>query len=298
MARRRRTDFQPTIWAAGAVVYRMRNNKPEFLLVHRPRYDDWSLPKGKLDRGERFAECAEREVAEECGAIGNLHRHLGTVGYRTGAGNYKAIRYWMLEAEKQKFKPGSEVDRVRWFRYKKAERKATYTRDGELLRAAMGLVKGRKEGRVFLVRHAHAGDKRKWKRADAVRPISPKGHEQVEDLTSRLLRTPLNAIISSPFLRCEQTVHTLGIRLGLDIKKSKKLLREATPDDVLALIAKYKSRRVVLCTHGETIGPLIERLAADPDVDLKGPIEWPKGSTWVLTTKRGKVTAARFVPGA
>ena len=296
--RRRAGDYKPTIWAAGAVVYRMRGEKPEILLVHRPRYRDWSIPKGKLDRRESFKACAEREVLEEAGVAGVVEQALGTVGYVTPAGNNKAVRYWLIRATKESFEPNSEVDKIRWVSPKKAAEKASYGRDVALLRAGTLMAKQRVPGTIYLVRHADAGNKKKWKQADDVRPISKKGHEQVEALVTRLVRTPINGIVSSPSLRCEQTVGPLAQRLGLKVKPSKLLRRDVAPTDVLRLIKRSKGTRTVLCSHRETIGPFIEHLAANPNVEVSSKLEWPKGSVWELTTRRGRVTRARFIPPA
>ncbi|NND02335.1 MAG: NUDIX hydrolase [Acidimicrobiia bacterium] len=295
---RRESDYLPTIWAAGAAVYRMRRGRPEILLTHRPRYDDWSLPKGKLDRGEGFRECAEREVQEESGVTGVVEDFIGTVGYVTGAGNKKAVRYWLLQAKDEAFKPNREVDKIRWFPPKKAMAKATYSRDEAIITSAVQMAKGREPGTFYLVRHADAGNKKKWRKADVVRPISKKGQEQVESLTTRLVRTPVTNVISSPSLRCEQTVAPLAARLGLHVETAGALRRESTPEKLTRLIRKSPGRRTVLCSHGETIGPFIERLAEDPKVDLRGPMEWPKGSVWVLTTRRKRVIKARYIPPA
>ena len=146
---RRADDYKPTIWAAGAVVYRLRGDKPEVLLVHRQRYGDWSLPKGKLDRRESFKACAEREVLEETGVAGVVEEALGTVGYVTPAGNNKAVRYWLLRATEESFKPNNEVDKIRWLSPKKAARKASYGRDVALIRAAALMAKQRMPGTIY-----------------------------------------------------------------------------------------------------------------------------------------------------
>ena len=296
--RRRASDYRPTIWAAGAAVYRMRAGKPEILLTHRPRYNDWSLPKGKLSRGEGFQECAEREVEEETGVTGVVEESIGTVGYRTANGNYKAVRYWLIHAKDENFSPNEEVDKIRWMRPKRAMEKATYTRDEAIIAAASNMARDRKPGAVYVVRHAHAGNKKKWRKADVVRPVSKKGHEQVATLTNRLMRVPINQIISSPSLRCEQTVAPLAGRLGLPAATSAALRREADLEKVLRLIRRSRGQRTVLCSHGETIGLLIQHLANEEGVDFRGPMEWPKGSVWVLSTRGKRIIKARYVPPA
>jgi 8-oxo-dGTP diphosphatase len=120
--------------AAGGVV--VRNGR--VLLVHRPRYDDWSLPKGKLDPGESFEEAALREVGEETGLRGRLVRELPSVEYEA-KGRPKIVRYWVMEAEAGgDFVPNDEVDEVRWLPLPEALSLLSYDRDHDLVRAALG----------------------------------------------------------------------------------------------------------------------------------------------------------------
>jgi len=117
--------------AAGGVVLR----DGRVLLVHRPRYDDWTLPKGKLDRGESFEDAALREVWEETGLWCTLGRELGGTEYRDRKDRPKVVRYWLMElAEKPgAFEPNDEVDEVRWMPVEDAAVKLTYDRDREVL---------------------------------------------------------------------------------------------------------------------------------------------------------------------
>jgi 8-oxo-dGTP diphosphatase len=117
--------------AAGGVV--MRDGR--LALVHRPRYDDWTLPKGKLDPGESFEEAALREVAEETGLRCRLVRELPAVEYEVRSGP-KVVRYWLMEVEDETpFVPGDEVDEVRWLEPSEAPALLTYERDREVLLA-------------------------------------------------------------------------------------------------------------------------------------------------------------------
>jgi 8-oxo-dGTP diphosphatase len=120
--------------AAGGVIVR----DGRVLLVHRPRYDDWSLPKGKLDTGESFEEAALREVEEETGLRARLVRELPSVEYEA-KGRPKIVRYWLMEAESGgDFVPNDEVDEVRWLPFDDALSLLSYDRDHDLVRAALG----------------------------------------------------------------------------------------------------------------------------------------------------------------
>ncbi len=122
--------------AAGGVVWRAGPAGAEVLLVHRPRYDDWTLPKGKLDRGESFEDGALREVWEETGLRCRLGRELEAVRYRDHKGRPKVVRYWAMEVvEDEGLEPNDEVDEIRWVPLADAAALLSYERDRALLAA-------------------------------------------------------------------------------------------------------------------------------------------------------------------
>ena len=122
--------------AGGGLVVRPGENGHVVALVHRPRYDDWSFPKGKLDRGESFEDGALREVEEEIGLRCRLGKELSPVTYRDPKGRSKVVRYWLMEPIEGEFVPSDEVDEMRWLPVADAEELLSYERDRELLREA------------------------------------------------------------------------------------------------------------------------------------------------------------------
>jgi 8-oxo-dGTP diphosphatase len=127
-----------TVRAAGGVVRRESSDeKPLYAVIHRPRYDDWTLPKGKLDRGETERDAALREVEEETGIRCRVGRELGSVSYVDSQGRGKTVRYWLMTPEEGEFLPTSEVDEIRWLDAESAMALLSYDRDREVLRAAI-----------------------------------------------------------------------------------------------------------------------------------------------------------------
>jgi 8-oxo-dGTP pyrophosphatase MutT (NUDIX family) len=123
------------IRAAGGLIYRPGPaGLAEITVVHRPRYDDWSWPKGKLDGDESFEEAALREVEEETGLVCRLVRPYGWTSYLDRKGREKLVRYWLMEPTDGTFRPSDEVDRLRWLTVEEALGVLTYERDRALLR--------------------------------------------------------------------------------------------------------------------------------------------------------------------
>jgi len=143
---------------------------------------------------------------------------------------------------------------------------------------------------VYLVRHAHAGSKAEWDGPDLARPLSETGQRQAAGLVARLRHYPVHRILSSPADRCRQTVQPLASQLGLAVEEADLLGVDATADGVLELLADPAVRHAVLCTHGEVIGQVFDKLIGE-GLDLRSRPRWPKGSTWVLDRRGGNRVA-------
>ncbi|MEN8239263.1 MAG: NUDIX hydrolase [Actinomycetota bacterium] len=285
-----------SIWAAGCVVARRRKDgEPEYLIVHRPRYHDWSLPKGKVDKGETFLDAALREVEEETGIVGRKPRPIGSVGYLTKAGNAKVVRWWLVDVKKGEFRPNKEVDKIKWVSAKKARKKLTYRNDREVLDRANDMVHARSAGMIYLVRHGWAGKRRKSDTDDWERPLDKRGRAQRKVIRDLLMAHPITRIGSSNYTRCVETVNPFAKRLGVPVELEPALVEGSHPHRIVGLIADLQEESAVLCSHGDVIGDLIGHLFAER-VPMDGPMEWKKGSIWELRTVAGRVVSGRYVP--
>jgi 8-oxo-dGTP diphosphatase len=136
-----RTDLEsndkPEVWAAGGVLLRAGADGPEVAVIHRPKYEDWSLPKGKLDGDEDFEQAALREVEEETRMRAELGPELSPVSYRDRKGRTKLVRYWLMRVASGEFRPGPEVDELRWLDPEAAARLLSYEHDAALVREAV-----------------------------------------------------------------------------------------------------------------------------------------------------------------
>lgn len=276
------------ILAAGGVAYASFGKQRRFVVVHRPRYDDWSLPKGKLNKGETFLRAALREVKEETGVWPENPMEIGSIAYDTNGGNHKIVRWWLMSADPGTFKPNREVDEIAWLPAKGALKRLEYRNERAVLERANEMIRSSTSGRIYLVRHGWAGDKRAWRKPDAIRPLDRRGRKQAGALATRLSGVAITQVCSSKDTRCIQTAESIARTLGLPVETSTKLTESGSADDTLKLIKKMRGESAVLCTHGDVIADLIGKLRAE-GTELNGPMSWKKGSIWMLETRRGKV---------
>lgn len=152
--------------------------------------------------------------------------------------------------------------------------------------------------RLILVRHGHAGRKDQWHRADRVRPLDPRGLRQATRLADVLAPLKPTRIVSSGHVRCLQTMEPLALRTSLEVERSKELMPHS-PLKALALVRELSAPSargvVVVCTHGEVIGTVLNELASQDGLQLDHRPPGLKGCSWVLETRRGEVVSARYI---
>lgn len=259
---------QPGVVAAGVIVV----SKGEVLLAHRPNYDDWSFPKGKLERGEHITACAVREVREETSLDVRLGVPLGAQSYPVD-GRSKTVRYWtgrvVGDPDVSGYQPNREVDEVRWVPVGQAPDLLSYPHDRETL--TEGVAAPVKTRLVVVVRHAKARARSHWRTDDRFRPLLKVGEAQAERLAPLLAAYDVRHLVSSSSTRCLGTLMPYADATGRPIETLDGLSEEdATPESVLetvdGLIADHK--RTVLCTHRPVLPDVFFTLGlADPELE-------------------------------
>ncbi len=292
------------VYAAGAVLWRLSsadsaNPELEVAVIHRPRYDDWSLPKGKVDPGETAPVAAVREVLEETGHHAILGRRLDMISYSIDQGA-KKVHYWAARSTGGEFTPGKEVDELDWLPIAPAMEKLDYAQDRKVLRRFMKYPADTQT--VLIVRHGTAGRKSRFKDDDTKRPLDKRGRAQAEALVPQLMAFGPTDVYAADRVRCHQTVEPLAEELGVTIHNEPTLTEET-----YAKSTKRGRHRVlhiathdgtpVICTQGKVIPDLIDwwcaRDGVRPDKSRNH-----KGSTWVLSLSAGRLIAADHIGGS
>ncbi len=286
------------ILAAGAVLWRPTGDPTgtEVAVIHRPRYDDWSLPKGKVDPGETEPVTAVREVREETGYTSLLGRQLAEVSYPIEQGE-KKVRYWAARGIDGEFSPTEEVDALDWLPVAEAMRRVRYAHDREVLRRFVEIPPNTRS--VLIVRHGIAGSRSRWKGDDRLRPLDKRGRAQAEALVGLSLAFGANRLYAADRVRCQQTLEPLSDELGVPVHSEPALTEEAyardrdTARDRLLEIAAGDGTAAI-CTQGKVIPDLIgwwcERDGVRADLSRN-----PKGSTWVISLLDKRVAAADHI---
>jgi len=274
--------------AAGTVPWRRRRGQLEVALVHRPKYDDWSWAKGKLDPGEDWPVAAVRETREETALAVGLGRPLPGSEYTVldGAGQpaTKEVRYWAAEATSPAGPLENEIDEVRWLDVIAASDRLDYARDRDQPRA---IVRADNAGTLTtwplaLVRHAHAVGRGSWAADDQKRPLDDVGRARAADIAPLLAAYGIRRLVSSPSLRCADTLRPYAAQLGAPLRTKDGLSEEgyaAEPARAAHHLGRLVERGTpaAICSHGPVLPELLMALLAlvdpdEPEADLAGAV--------------------------
>jgi 8-oxo-dGTP diphosphatase len=295
-----------TIRAAGGVVWRRAEPEPdggvEVAVVHRPRYDDWSLPKGKLAPGESHLEGALREVHEETGYRVQPGRSLGEVRYLKksgGAAREKVVHYWAMRAISGAFSPNAEVDRMEWLTVDEAREAITRGSDREVLERFA--LRPAMTGSVLLVRHASAGNRGDWNGDDRQRPLDETGQDQADELVRLLSRFGVEEIVTADPVRCVETVRPLSESIGVPAREEERLSEQGFPgreDEAVELIRSLgrPGGAAVACSQRGVIDEIVGRLAESDDVEVGDSLGLKKGGVWALAFDDHRLVGAERLP--
>lgn len=253
-----------TILAAGVLPWRENGRGLEVLIIHRPRYNDWSWPKGKLDDGETLPECATRETLEEIGLRVTLGLPLPSIHYTVGKGTSKEVWYWAAEATRLEPTPdGGEVDRTAWVTPDEARHLLSNDSDKEPLDALVSAYERSilRTAPFIVLRHAKAKPRSTWSRAEGERPLAATGRRQALSVAQLVAVWSPERLVSSPWRRCVETITPYVKKSRRNLKtitafteKSAKSKPKRTRKETRALLDKRRS--TLLCTHRPVL-PLV-----------------------------------------
>jgi 8-oxo-dGTP diphosphatase len=288
------TGRRVTTLAAGGVVWRQEGADLLVALVHRPRYDDWTLPKGKTGPNEQLLLAAVREVGEETGAAVAVGRRLAPIEYPLGDDGRKRVTHWAMRYLGGEHTPSEEVDRISWLTVAEATQRLTYPIDRVVLAdfARFATV----TSTVLLLRHARAGKRSQYQGDDRLRPLDKIGRRQARESVELLSAFRPERILTADRRRCEQTVAPLGERLGLPVLTVPEFADEAyLADPARTAESLYRHAEqvasTVICSQGSAIPGLL--------ADLAVPVEHHnarKGSLWVLSLAGRRPVAGDYYP--
>jgi len=301
MARRvsRRGDGAgPTIVAAGAVVWRPQPSQDgaiEICLVHRPQYNDWSLPKGKRNRGEHLLTCAVREVEEETGQRVVLGRPLPTQHYEAN-GRPKRVHYWAARAQDTApaWEGTAEVDEVEFLPVADAIRRLTHPRDADLVAAlARGPILTTP---LVVLRHARAVARSSWEGPDQERPLDVRGARDAARLAPALAALGVTRVVSSDAVRCVDTVRPFADEYRLTVELEPALSEQghlAQLEQIGHLVRSLLAdgQPTLVCSHRPVLPDVVAAATEQLHADLP-PGSLHPGDFLVLHHRGGVVIAA------
>jgi 8-oxo-dGTP diphosphatase len=277
--------------AAGVLCWRQARDGLEVLLVHRPRYDDWSWPKGKVKDGEPLPRAAVREAGEETGLDVVLGRPLGEIRYRLPEGLRKQVSYWAARPVGGSYPQGGEpadappeVDGVAWLPAQQARALLTRSSDAEPLRlleeyAAGGVLATTP---VLVVRHGTSRPRDSWAGAEADRPLVSAGRRQAQRLVPLVTCWRPERLVSSPWRRCLDTIAPYATAAALPVRTKGSLSEDGARRSSARARRQIqrlldRGRPALLCTHRPVLAAVLDvvRGACPPDIAVVVPIKDP-----------------------
>ena len=274
----------------------------QILVIHRSRYDDWSLPKGKIDPGEHAAVAAVRETLEETGVEVWLGPRLTQHEYRPRPPQLgtKRVTYWAARpvdevgGSADEYTPNDEVDAVRWAPLDQAPKLLSYARDAGVVEHFEQLVRtdAHRSSPLAVLRHAAAVARKRWGGDERARPLSDEGKEQAQRLVPLLAALGLGTVVSSDASRCLRTVRPYVRAAGLDVDRHERWSEQkASRRDVRTAVRKQLAdkRRTVLCTHRPVLPWVFEGLGLSPKPKLE------PGELMVVHRRKGAVLATELL---
>ena len=266
------------VLAGGAVVTREHPTRGiEVVVIHRQRYGDWTLPKGKLEPGEALPVCAVREVREETGATIRLGVPLDTIRYEAGKAGLKKVDYWggiVLGVVRRA--PDAEVDVVSWLPVRAALARLTYAHDHFLVQQ---YLEQPATTPLLIVRHAKAMDRKDWSRKDPARPLNTRGRRQARMLVPMLDAYGITRLISSTSTRCLSTLLPYAHHREFSIESYSQLTEEEGSDDpkgVAKLISRIRTAALAdnqptaICVHRPVLPHILDALEIAPATLVTG----------------------------
>ena len=259
------------IRAGGAVVTRVHPRRgTEVVIIHRKRYDDWTLPKGKVENGEPLPATAVREVLEETGVTIRLNSPLDSVRYPTTSG-LKAVDWWIGSAiSVVRRAPDAEVDAVAWLPLRSAMSRLTFEHDHALVEQC---IQQPTTTPLILLRHAKAMDRKDWSKKDAARPLNSRGRRQAQQVMPLLAAYGVRRLVSSGSTRCVSSITPYATKVGLKIDKHDELSEEegmSKPRPVGDVVRKVRDEAIMtatptaICVHRPVFGTILEALDLAP----------------------------------
>lgn len=288
------------IKAAGVLLWREREPlQVEVALVHRPRYNDWSFPKGNAEPGESYLQAAFRECVEETGVAPIFGAYLGESEYKYD-GEKKRVFYWLAKAplDSGDFKPSLEVDKLSWMSVKEARHFLTYEEDRKVLRR---FVKSERHSQVMVfLRHAKAIKRDEWFGEDSDRPLSHIGQVQASKIASNLRMFGIAEVHSSDAIRCLDTAKSVAEAIRVDVKSSSKLSEDYNKrddnaaTDYVDFLLNF-SRSFIVCGHNPMFHEMLLAFengkACGKSLEKLSPAD-----AWVIHHVGRRIISVDFIP--